>query len=283
MHSGNITDEPGLAAELARRGWISAREPGLIAGTGVFSALCSYFDRAVEAIALGRGAVLCTYPAILSSAVLERLEYFASFPSMATLAGDRHVISPAICYHAYQDLEGRALASRPYRITAAGACCRWEGEALTSSPERLWCFTMRELIFFGSAAEVTRECRLLERSLHRVFTKAGVPTASAEATDPFFGDPSRGKLLMQRLKRLKIELRFPLPLGRSMAIASVNRHEGFFTDRMRIGFSDGVPAHSGCVAIGLERCAYAFLLQNGLSPDGWPPAVGRFLARYEAS
>jgi hypothetical protein len=280
MHSGTIADESAFADELKRRGWISTFEPGLMSSSGVFAIVCKYFDVLLETLALRRAALLCAYPTILPSAVLERLDYFTSFPSLATPAGERHVISPAICYHTYRDLEGSALTFHPYRVTAAGPCCRWEGEALTSTPERLWSFTMRELIFFGSAAEVTKECSTLERSLQRAFAKAGVATVATEATDPFFGDQSRGKLVLQRLKRLKIELRSPLPEGRTMAIASINRHEAFFTDRMRISFTDGTPAQSGCVAIGLERCAYAFLLQNGLAPEAWPQAVRRFVSRY---
>lgn len=240
--------------------------PGLIAGSGDFALLCRRFDALLERIALRRHACPVIYPPILSRETLERLEYFDSFPFTATPAGDYHVLSPAVCYHCYKALEGRALPSHPFRLTAAGSCARWEGEDLTASPERLWCFTMRELIFFGTPAEVVRECRSLERSLQRALLRAGLQTSGEPAADPFFGSGSaRGKFLIQRLKRLKIELRAQFSEGRSIAVASINNHGTFFTERMRISLADGQPAHSGCVAIGLERAAYAALLQRGIA------------------
>lgn len=278
MHSGSIVDESAFTRELAGRDWVLPQSPGLIAGGGMFAGLCLYFDQLLESMAMRRGAVQHAYPAVISRNTLERVDYFDSFPGIATLAGEQHAITPAVCYHTYRTLERRSLATRPYRVTAVGACARWESGRMTASPERLWCFTMREEIFFGSPEDIQRECRALKTSLQRGFARAGVETAAQEATDPFFGGRSRGKLVLQKLKRLKVELRVALPEGRTMAIASINNHETFFTKRMEITFGDGTPARSGCAAIGLERCAYAFLLQNGLDAERWPAGVRKFLA-----
>jgi hypothetical protein len=278
MHS-SIDHESALFAELAARNWLCGHSPGLVSAAGMFAALCRYFDDLLESLALRREATLHAYPALLSCEVLKRVEYFDSFPGVATTARESYAISPAICYHTYQALEGKSLAKHPYRVTAGGVCARWEGGRLTVSPERLWCFNMRELVFFGSGAEVSRECRALETKLQRAFARAGVATTLEEATDPFFGEVSRGKRIVQKLKRLKVELRAAIGPQKSLAIASVNHHGSFFTDRMAISFADRVPAQSGCAAIGLERCAWTFLLQNSLDAKRWPSDVQRFLAR----
>jgi seryl-tRNA synthetase len=285
MHFGPIEHNSNLTRELAARGWISAHEPGLVATAGMLPALCHYFDHLLETIAIRRGALPHAYPALVPRKLLERLEYYTSFPGMVTSAGDAHAISPAVCYHTYHVLEGRELDHHPYRISAAGPCARYEGDRLTWSLERLWCFNMRELVFFGSSDEVEKECRVLEKTLQRAFSKGGIETALHEASDPFFGEASRGKLIFQKLERLKVELSVPIDSDSTLAIASINNHKTFFTERMNIRFTDATPSRSGCAAIGLERCAYAFLLRNGLDSVNWPADVRRFMARrnYDAT
>ena len=63
--------------------------------------------------------------------------------------------------------------------------------------------------------------------------------------------------------------------GRDVAIASFNSHGDFFGRRMNIRLPGGEVAHSGCVAFGLERWAYAFFCQNGLDAARWPAPLRR--------
>ena len=42
---------------------------------------------------------------------------------------------------------------------------------------------------------------------------------------------------------------------------------------LNISLPDGSPAHTGCIAFGLERMAYAFLAQYGLETADWPEVV----------
>jgi hypothetical protein len=282
MHSGSQQQpaDDALTALLIERGWLSVNGPGLISCAGPFQALCAFFDGAFAALARRRGALPHDYPGIISRQLLERLEYSASFPGVATNVGESHVLSPAVCYHTYAFLEGRELEEHPYRITACGRCCRYEGEQLTHSPRRLWDFTMREIVFFGSDSEVSRERGLLVRTVVRWLPQVGMAGEAVAATDSFFLGPSRGKFLLQKLKQLKHELRAPVGDGTDLAIASFNHHESFFTRRMNIRFADGTPAASGCVAFGIERWSYAFLSQNGLEIEGWPEPVRRFVSRH---
>ena len=283
MPSGNRTNRTAdVLPALLERGWISVRGPGLIHCTGPFVALCSYFDAAFVAIARRRGAQSHCYPGMVSRQLLERCEYFSSFPGVATDAGERHVLPPAVCYQTYEHLADRELEYHPYRITVVGRCSRFEGSRLTGSPECLWNFTMRELIFFGSDAEVARERKALMRQVTGLLRKVGMTGTLAPATDPFFLGESGGKLLLQKLKELKHELRTEIRAGADMAIASFNHHEDFFTSRMNIRLADSVRAHSGCAAFGIERWSFAFVCQHGLDIETWPEPVRRFVERHEA-
>jgi hypothetical protein len=268
---------------MLERGWISVSAPGLIRCAGPFAALCSFFDAEFAALARRRGARPHVYPGMVSRRLLERFDYFTSFPGVVTSAGDDHVLPPAVCYQTYEHLADHELEDHPYRVTAAGRCSRFEGARLTGSPECLWDFTMRELVFFGSEAEVTAERRALMRSVPGLLRKLGMTGTLAPATDPFFLGESRGKLLLQKLKELKHELRAPIRIGADLAIASFNQHEDFFTRRMNIRLANGVPAHSGCAAFGIERWSFAFVCQNGLDISAWPDQVRRFVAHHAPS
>jgi hypothetical protein len=72
--------------------------------------------------------------------------------------------------------------------------------------------------------------------------------------------------LLQQIKGLKIELRAQMDAKETpLAISSFNLHETFFSRRLDFHLADGMEAHSGCVAFGLERWALALALTLG--PD----------------
>jgi hypothetical protein len=129
----------------------------------------------------------------------------------------------------------------------------------------LWDFTMREIVFLGSAEFVQRQREGWMAKTARFASGLDLDAGLAPANDPFFGAGNRGKKLLQHLKQLKYELSVPLHSGGSMPIASFNLHERFFTNRFQISLATGEPAHSGCVAFGLERWCMA-LLARGAAP-----------------
>jgi hypothetical protein len=159
-------------------------------------------------------------------------------------------LSPAVCYHAYAQLAGSTL-SRGRTLTARGHCFRNEEASALIPGRRQIEFEMRELILVGTADWIE------ERLVHLksgVETLAGAFALEAEwqpANDPFFLPSAQGKAHLQRLLGTKIE--FCLRDG--LAIASINRHCAFFGERFDIFTGDGVPAHSACVAFGLDRWA----------------------------
>lgn len=273
---------------LLRGGELFASGAGQLGCAGRFLAACRFFDDEFHSMARRRRAQEHSYPALMPAATLRKLEFFSSFPQFATFASHsasknpEHVLSPAICYHTCNFLRNRRLPRTPYCITAAGNCFRFEGRALTKTPERLWNFTMREVVFFGTAAQVERVRRSLMGSVQRVAASAGLVATLEEASDPFFLGSARGKLLLQRLKKLKYELRANFKRDGRLAIASFNNHQDFFAKRMNIRLPDGAMAHSGCVAFGIERWAYVFFCQNGLDPKRWPERLKRRVLQNEA-
>jgi seryl-tRNA synthetase len=94
------------------------------------------------------------------------------------------------------------------------------------------------------------------------------------ANDPFFVGEFRKQAAFQNAFQLKYEIRARLPFkDDTLAVGSYNYHQDFFGRHLNISLPDGKPAHTGCVAFGLERLAYAFVSQFGLEPAAWPAAI----------
>lgn len=225
-------------------------------------------------------------PAALPLHVLERASYFASFPQWLTLAshltGERTTLErisasatpaddaaqatapasaalpPAVCYHVYAALADSTIQSS-HVVTAQGCC--WRHEGTDHAPlRRAWAFTMRELVCIGSEAD----CQAFrDRGMNaacELATQLGLPWTVTPAEDPFFAPSARGRMLLQRLKGLKFELRLDIGDGDSVAAASFNLHERFFGDAFDIRLADGSPAYTACVAFGLERWLLASMV-----------------------
>lgn len=215
-----------------------------------------WFDAQFERLAIESGAEPVQVPATIHRGVLERCSHFESFPGLAipsSSASEFH--TPAACYHVYSELEGQRFQA-PRLLTLVATCGRSEGPGM-NEPGRLRHFRMREVVFLGDAAWVSRT---RDEWMHRALTFAptiGLAAALETATDTFFGDPGRGRRLIQQLKALKYELRAHAGDAGVLAIASFNLHESFFTSRFDIRMADGSPAVSGCAAFGIERWTLA--------------------------
>lgn len=251
-------DDPHLGPTLAG-------EDGRLRLHGVPASLVRWFDEQFRMMAVAEDAIECRFPVTIAHDTLERAGFLAAFPGGASmLAADAarrpYVLCPAVCYHAYQWLHSSRLTS-PLTLTAAQTCFR-EGDRAAASASRLWEFTMREVILVGSPEWVSRRCDDWAHAAEHLAARLKMDAALEPATDLFFGPAARGRQLLQQIKKLKRELRMPAGDER-IAVASINRHETFFSSRFGIGLADGREAHSACVAFGIERWALAFLAQRG--------------------
>ena len=232
------------------------------------------------------------FPACVEARHLERLDYFRSFPHLATfpvtldrqhdnidgfardhacdpqgaldlpkLAAAEHVLTPAACYHVYIELEGEALDAPRY-ITTRATCFRNEDEY--TPLERQWNFSMREIVCLGSAAEVEDFLTRTTYVINHFAAAIGLPADWADATDPFFSPASNSKYLFQKLEPVKRELIY----DDGLAIASTNFHRDCFGEAFNIT-RQGDHAYSGCVAFGMERWLSAFLGAYGGTWEQW--------------
>ena len=246
-----------LAADFATLGDGRAVLRGAAAG------LVRWFDNRFLQMALEEGAEEYRFPAIIGADTLTRAGYFDAHPDGATRlaagSADYHM-PPAVCYHAYATLADSPVTV-PIRLTACSICFR-EADRGALTADRLWQFTMREVIFIGPDPWVREERERWTARVSRFAAEIRLSGSTEAASDPFFTAAGRGRELIQRLKGLKDELRMPAG-HEGVAVASFNLHETFFGKRFGLTVADGTPASSACVAFGLERWALAFLCQRG--------------------
>lgn len=287
-------------------GEISQEGPGIYSLGPLVTKLIDYFEKRFVELADGFGAAPYRFPTLIPARYLERVNYFRAFPHslsfvthlredldaiddfaqhaicdehglvspMESFAKIANLLSPAVCYHLYFGLADQPLPNGKLVATAVGTCFRYEAINLRSL-ERLWNFTMREIIFVGPKDFVLENRELARQRMARVLEEIGIAYRVESANDPFFIGEFRKQAAFQSAFQLKFEVRASLPFKSStLAVGSYNYHQDFFGRSLNITLPDGSAAHTGCVAFGLERIAFAFLAQFGLDPQNWPIVVG---------
>jgi hypothetical protein len=225
------------------------------------SALVDWVDSKIVELAIKAGAHELPVPSLIERSILERAGYFESFPGSTVEQLEGGCMPPAVCYHCYVKLAASSLRE-PCIWTCVARCRRNEEN---NEAGRLRTFTMREIVFVGSAAWV-REQRQEWMDRTVAFSQSLQLAVQLEAaTDSFFaGSEPRARKLLQQIKGLKFELRARMDAeGTPLAISSFNLHERFFSRRFGFGLKDGTDAYSGCVAFGLERWALALAVTRG--------------------
>jgi len=271
------------------RGDLAITSAGQVALSGLALDVFDAVDHSVRGWARSLGALEHRYPSMIDVGVLERAGQLESFPQHVTLAShpveDRRplgitaALAPAVCYHAYPEWEGKTIGPEPSLLTAVGRCYRYE-DGNHVPLERLWEFTMREIIVLGTRDQVEGVRQSLVSQVSDLVTALALDATIDVASDPFFAAGDEGRRLMQQAGALKHELQLAVDAtGRSIAAASFNHHHDFFGTRFDIRLADGAPAHSGCIAFGLERWVLAILAQHGTNEREWPTATRDWLTR----
>ncbi len=298
---------PGLASS----GEISQEGAGIFSLGPLLSRLINFFENQFLGLAQDFGAAPYRFPTLIPAGYLERVNYFRAFPHSLTYAThlqedldiidafsqqagcDEHgclttpaqsfapiqtLLSPAVCYHLYFALADKPLNGGKLAATAVGNCFRYEAINLVSL-ERLWNFSMREIIFVGPKEYVLDNRETARLKMANFLESIGLAYRVESANDPFFIGEFRKQAAFQSAFQLKYEIRARLPFKDStLAVGSYNYHQDFFGRNLNISLPDGSPAHTGCVAFGLERIAFAYLAQFGLEQAGWPAVVRDALA-----
>ena len=274
-------------ADLENAGAVTRMGDGAYAAGPLLATLLAAFDRRVQRTAVEEfGAVEHRYPSLIPTSVLRRAGYFDSFPQFL-MTVDRftaadatdgtdvtvptgHCLAPTVCYHAYHTLAGTQVPDEGLVITACGDVFRFE-EVDHRTLERLWNYTMREVIFLGSREAVADLRMRMVRATCAMVDDLRLAAQLEIANDPFFaGGATAERVLVQRALKLKYELHMPIVDDRTIAVGSFNLHGTKFGEAFDITTPGGTPAYSGCLGIGLERIAYAFLCRHGIDPATWP-------------
>lgn len=287
----------GIAWE-AGEGQITLGEPLL--------ALMDVLDRWIrDQTVVEFGAREYRYPTIIPTAAMDRCGYFRSFPQLMMFVSRLHAdvdqyrgflddlaaggdltaglrahsdnvdycLPPTMCFHTYHQLADGPLPEPAMVVTARGKSFRFESR-YRRSLERLWDFTIREVVFLGPREFVLGGRRRLMDHAFGLLDRLGLGGRCEVASDPFFVDEgTAARAWSQQLLELKYELRVPLEPGRDVAVGSFNFHERFFGEAF--GISAGDTVHTACVGFGLERLAYAFVCHHGVDPTNWPGEVRR--------
>jgi seryl-tRNA synthetase len=291
--------------ELMERGEIIREHTGIYGFGPLVTRLIEVFERYFLSLAREFNAAPYRFPTLISAEKLGQVDYYRAFPHSLTFATHlredldvindfsrsaaydneglstkldsfsriQALLSPAVCYHLYFALAGKTLP-KDMAATAAGHCFRYESSNLRSL-ERMWDFTMREIIFVGSAEYVLEKREQARKRVETLFGEIGLAYSVESANDPFFVGEFRKQAAFQNAFQLKYEIRAGLPFkGSTLAVGSYNYHQSFFGRSLDIHLFDGSSTHTGCVAFGLERLAFAFLSQFGPNPRHWPRPIG---------
>ena len=78
---------------------------------------------------------------------------------------------------------------------------------------------------------------------------------------------------------LKFELLVPVRSAETpTACMSFNYHQNHFGLTWDLKTETGEPAHTGCVAFGMDRLAVAMFVTHGADPQAWPASVRQALS-----
>src|SRR6202046_4197882 len=275
-------------------------------GAGGVYARTELYEHIVERLAAlitrhrEAGTEVMRFPPGMNRGILEKSGYLKSFPNLLGCVCGLHgtereihsavsrfdaggdwttslspadlVLSPAACYPVYPIAAARGpLPSGGPRFRVASDCFRAEP---SKHLDRLQSFRMREYVCIGSPDDVSafRE-RWMERA-QGIARNLGLSFRVDYASDPFFGRVGQMKAVSQKQQSLKFELLVPLRSEEQpTACMSFNYHRDHFGLTWDIKDANGEPAHTGCVAFGMDRLAVAMFHTHGIDLAEWPAGL----------
>jgi seryl-tRNA synthetase len=244
------------------------------------------------------------FPPVMNRAQLEKSGYLKSFPNLLGCVCGLHgtereihdavgrfdkggdwttslspadlVLSPAACYPVYPIAAARGqLPKGGLRFDVAADCFRREP---SRHLDRLQSFRMREYVCIGTPDDVSDFRERWMVKAQAIARDLGLAFRVDYASDPFFGRVGQMKAVSQKQQSLKFELLVPLRSAEQpTACMSFNYHQAHFGTTWGIQDAAGEPAHTGCVAFGMDRLAVAMFHTHGTDLAAWPTNVREML------
>jgi seryl-tRNA synthetase len=249
-------------------------------------------------------AEIMRFPPVMSRAQLEKSGYLKSFPNLLgcvsalhgteasiRAAADRHetggdwtealsssdlVLSPAACYPLYPIAAARGtLPPGGWQFDIEADVFRHEP---SKSLDRLQSFRMREFVRIGSPQEIVDYRERWLANAPRIAADLSLPHTIDVANDPFFGRVGQLMAVSQRQQALKFEMLIPYHAKAApTACMSFNYHREHFGNVWNMRDERGEPAHTSCVAFGIDRLVVAMFANHGVDLDAWPAATRKAL------
>ncbi len=282
-------------------GELQSHSIGLYSLSGSFLKVMKAIDKKIEGFAMSAGASDCEFPSLVSlrdlrrTTILENYPHFLNFVSapvrsLSTLSevGCRSeilnllqepdlVCRSANCLHSYINCADSVLEKDKY-LTTSGKVFRNEGDESTGI-ERLREFSVREIIFIGDELRLGKFISNWTTFIKTLFESTLLRGTLETSVDLFFPTKLQTLHFFQKSQQRKYEMRVDIPeIEKTISIASLNKHERYFTEAYNIKLASGDLAYSGCVGFGLERFSYALFAQHGLDVNAWPATLTDFLA-----
>ncbi len=250
-------------------------------------------------------AEIMRFPPVMSRKQLEKSGYLKSFPNLLgcvcalhgsessiRAAADKHetggewtdslsasdlVLSPAACYPVYP------IAAARGPLPAGGWQFDIEADVFRHEPsrslDRLQSFKMREFVRIGTPAEIVEYRERWLKRAPAIAADLSLPHTLEVASDPFFGRVGQMMAVSQRQQALKFEMLIPYHAKATpTACMSFNYHRDHFGNVWSMNDQNGEPAHTSCVAFGIDRLVVALFANLGLDPERWPAVTRRALA-----
>lgn len=288
--------------QLLEQGEVTFEENGIASLGPLLTRVLHFFEGEFRRMAARASAGPRHFPTLIPASYLQGIRYYQTFPHSLTFAthlredmdriqdfsqtatvedgalnlpegctsGVRALLSPAVCHHLYLSLRGKTVPAGALRAYGSCDCFRYESTNMNGL-ERLWNFTMWELMFVGTAEEVQSGVARSQQEASQLFQQCGLAYILRGANDPFFLGEFAEQTTYQYAYDLKYEYRAMLPFKNGdLAVGSRNYHRDFFGRAMNIKAANGKPAHTACLAFGMQRLLFAVLAQHGTDPSRWP-------------
>jgi len=246
------------------------------------------------------GAERFRFPPVVSRALIEKSGYLKSFPHLlgcvCALGGDEarveaavtrfdaggtwtddvqaseFVLAPAACYPLYPIAAARGPTPEAGLVfDVAGDCFRREP---SRDIDRLQSFRMREFVAIGTPGHIKAFREHWIARAPEIAGALGVSHRIEAASDPFFGRAGAMIGRFQVAQSLKFEMLVPVRSAESpTACMSFNYHRDHFGQTWNLMSHDREPAHTACVAFGIDRLAIALFATHGVEAAKWPKSV----------
>ena len=271
---------------------------GVYGRTGSYEDVVEGLQRYVSTLR-PRGAEVFRFPPVVSRTLIEKSGYLKSFPHLlgcvCALGTDvkrvneavarydaggswtdsatpsELVLAPAACYPIYPIAAQRGAINQALLFDVACDCFRREP---SKEIDRFQSFRMREFVAIGGPDEIAAFRDTWMARAPEIAGDLGLAHAIDAASDPFFGREGQMVGRFQVANALKFEMLIPVRSSEQpTACMSFNCHRDHFGLTWNMRTADGEPAHTACVAFGIDRLAVALFARHGVEVAGWPEAV----------